>query len=160
PRPVAAARLRRCPRVRNGRRVTPRTSIAVAPASPEERGRLDGSCVYGSRACSCKRRSCGLVDEAMALTTKTRVELQPIQEGDGRKVADFLNRHLNGNVSADAWARALDVPWTVAQPNAGFMLTAGDEVVGANIAFYSERVIDGRAERFCNLGAWCVLDDH
>ncbi len=96
----------------------------------------------------------------MALTTKTRVELQPIQEGDVRRVADFLNRHLNGNVSADAWARALDVPWTVERPNAGFMLTAGDEVVGANIALYSERVIDGRTERFCNLGAWCVLDDH
>jgi hypothetical protein len=40
------------------------------------------------------------------------------------------------------------------------MLIAGDEVVGANIAFYSERVIDSRTERFCNLGAWCVAEEH
>ena len=33
-------------------------------------------------------------------------------------------------------------------------------VVGAHLAFYSERTIDGRSERFCNLGAWCVLPDH
>ena len=96
----------------------------------------------------------------MALTTKTRVELHPIEEDDVGRVADFLHRQLNENVSSDAWARALDVSWTAERPNAGFMLTARDEVVGANIAFYSERVIDGRTERFCNLGAWCVLDDY
>ena len=33
-------------------------------------------------------------------------------------------------------------------------------IVGAHLAFYSERVIDGRLERFCNLGAWCVLPEH
>ena len=40
------------------------------------------------------------------------------------------------------------------------MLLDGDAVVGAHLAFYSERTIDGRTERFCNLGAWCVLPDH
>ena len=28
------------------------------------------------------------------------------------------------------------------------------------LAFYSERVIDGRHERFCNLGAWCVSPEY
>ena len=37
------------------------------------------------------------------------------------------------------------------------MLLDGDAVVGVQLAFYSERTIDGRRERFCNLGAWCVL---
>ena len=40
------------------------------------------------------------------------------------------------------------------------MLLDGDEVVGAQLAFYSERSIDGRRERFCNLGAWCVLPEY
>jgi hypothetical protein len=66
-------------------------------------------------------------------------------------------------------------------PNHGFMLvddgatvserarTAADHdggeranqigIVGAYLAFYSERLIDGRPERFCNLGAWCVLPE-
>ncbi|TRW43705.1 hypothetical protein FJ693_16620 [Georgenia yuyongxinii] len=34
------------------------------------------------------------------------------------------------------------------------------QVVGAYLAFYSEREIDGRTERFCNLAAWCVLEGH
>jgi hypothetical protein len=40
------------------------------------------------------------------------------------------------------------------------MLLAGDTVAGVNIAFYSERTIGERVERVCNLGAWCVLEDH
>ncbi len=40
------------------------------------------------------------------------------------------------------------------------MLLAGEKVVGAHLAFYSERTIDGRTERFCNLGAWCVLEQY
>ena len=45
-------------------------------------------------------------------------------------------------------------------PNAGFMLLDGETVVGAHLAFYSDRVIDGRVEQFCNLGAWCVLPEY
>ena len=33
-------------------------------------------------------------------------------------------------------------------------------MVGAYLAYYSERQVDGRPEQFCNLGAWCVLDGH
>ena len=40
------------------------------------------------------------------------------------------------------------------------MLVDGETVVGVQLAFYAERLIDGRPERFCNLGAWCVLPDY
>jgi hypothetical protein len=43
-------------------------------------------------------------------------------------------------------------------PNHGLMLTEDGEVVGANLAFYSEREINGRQKRFCNLGALCVVE--
>jgi hypothetical protein len=36
------------------------------------------------------------------------------------------------------------------------MLLDDDRVVGAHLAFYSERTVGGETERFCNLGAWCV----
>ena len=80
-------------------------------------------------------------------------------------MAAFLHEHLNQRVSAQAWARAVRVPWRVDAPNHGFMLVDGDEpdgarLVGAYLAFYSTRVIDGQTERFCNLGAWCVLPEH
>jgi hypothetical protein len=85
------------------------------------------------------------------------VRMQPITEADAGRVGEFLHEHLNPRVSAEHWARSIDVPWNVERPNAGFMLLDGDDVVGAHLAFYSERIIDGRPERFCNLGAWCVL---
>lgn len=47
-------------------------------------------------------------------------------------------------------------PWSSAQPNHGFMLREAGRVVGAHLAIYSERRVDGRDERICNLAAWCV----
>jgi hypothetical protein len=98
----------------------------------------------------------------MALTTSTasRVELHPITTVDLGRVGAFLTEYLNGRVPPQAWARALEVPWRVERADAGFMLVAGGEVVGVQLAFYSERTVDGRTERFCNLGAWCVREDH
>jgi hypothetical protein len=40
------------------------------------------------------------------------------------------------------------------------MLVDDGEVVGAYFAYYSERTIDGRNERFCNLGPWSVLPQY
>jgi hypothetical protein len=37
------------------------------------------------------------------------------------------------------------------------MLRDGRRVVGTLLALYSERLVAGRVERFCNLGSWCVL---
>jgi hypothetical protein len=97
---------------------------------------------------------------AVTAPKKSAVEVRPIGPDDVRAVAEFLHAHLNERVRAEAWARAVDVPWPVERPNAGFMLLADGAVVGAHLAFYSERTIDGRRERFCNLGAWCVLPEH
>lgn len=91
------------------------------------------------------------------------VRVAPIVSSDLRRVAEFLHAHLNRRVSVDAWARSVDVPWTVDAPNHGFMLIDDkhdNAMVGVYLAFYSEREIDGRPERFCNLGAWCVLPDY
>jgi hypothetical protein len=97
---------------------------------------------------------------AVRTETRTAITVRPIEPDDVPAVAEFLHANLNERVTADAWAHALDVPWDAVQPNAGFMLLAGEDVVGAHLAFYSERTIDGRRERFCNLGAWCVLPEH
>jgi hypothetical protein len=98
----------------------------------------------------------------MAVTSaaRTRVEMRPIGPADVAAVAEFLHANLSERVPVAAWARAVDVHWDVDRPNAGFMLLDGEAVVGAHLAFYSERTIAGRREQFCNLGAWCVLPDH
>ena len=88
------------------------------------------------------------------------IRVIPIADADVAPVAEFLHAELNSNVSARAWARAMNVPWKVDAPNHGFALVGDGRVVGAYLALYSERTIDGRAERFCNLGAWCVAPEY
>ncbi len=88
------------------------------------------------------------------------VTVAPITTDDARRVAAFLHAHMDERVSADHWTRALDPPWAVDRPNAGFMLLDGEAVVGVQLAFYADRIVDGRSESFCNLGAWCVLPDY
>ncbi len=85
------------------------------------------------------------------------VDVAPIVLADVGQVAEFLHLNLNSRVSAAVWRDAMTRRWVDA-PNFGFMLRVGDEVVGAYLAFYSGRLIEGRVEKICNLGAWCVLD--
>jgi hypothetical protein len=89
------------------------------------------------------------------------VKVAPITLADAGRVGEFLHAQLNPRVTAEAWADSLHVPWRVEQPNGGYMLLddAG-AIVGAHLAFYSDREIGGRRERFCNLGAFCVLEQH
>ena len=88
------------------------------------------------------------------------VGLAPITAADVPEVARFMQTELNPRVDATQWAGALDVPWVAHAPNHGFLLRDEGKVVGAYLAYYSERTIEGRTEPFCNLGAWCVLESH
>jgi len=95
------------------------------------------------------------------------VVVRAMGDADLPAVGRFLSETLNPRVSAAAWAAALRVPWKVDAPNFGYVLVdterpapdgAAETVVGAHLAFYSEREVDGRRERICNLGAWCVAE--
>src|SRR5215211_7378291 len=88
------------------------------------------------------------------------IKLGPIRGAEIERVAAFLHAHLNSRVSAVGWAAAMQPPWSNIWPNHGFFLEHQGEVVGAYLAFYSDRMIDGHLERFCNLGAWCVLGQY
>lgn len=104
--------------------------------------------------------ACEAGGEAVAVTVATGVRLRPIAMADLPRVGAFLEAHLTARVPAARWVRAFDVPWAAGDPNCGFMLHDGDDVVGVHLAFYSTRHVDGVEHRFCNLGAWCVLPEH
>jgi hypothetical protein len=86
------------------------------------------------------------------------VEVAPITDADVAAVADFLHANLNDRVPWELASSA--VPWKVEAPNHGFMLRDGQRVVGTLLALYSQRLVAGRMERFCNLTSWCVLPDY
>lgn len=90
---------------------------------------------------------------------KRTAEVDPITDTDVPAVADFLHAHLNNRVPQSIWATGMLAPWRVDAPNYGFMLRDGQRIVGVHLAFYSERIIAGRKERFCNLAGFCVLPE-
>ena len=94
------------------------------------------------------------------VTDSAKVELRPILEDDLDDTATFLHAELNPRVSVAAWRSLLMPPWTVDPPNRGFQLCLGDRIVGVYAAVYSDREIGGETFRFCNLAAFCVLDEH
>lgn len=84
------------------------------------------------------------------------VELHPITRADLPAVAQFLHDELDPRVPVDRWASEIVPTWIAEQPNHGFLLRCDGAVVGAHLALYSEREIDGVPQRFCNLAGWCV----
>ena len=88
------------------------------------------------------------------------VEVKPITDADIRSVAEFLHRERPLGSIRGGLARVMTPPWDVEQPNHGYLLRENGRVVGAYLALYSERVIDGRPRRICNLGVWCVAGEH
>jgi hypothetical protein len=88
------------------------------------------------------------------------VEVRPIRGEDADAVAGFLHDQLNARVALEAWEAILAPPWTAEAPNHGFQLVVNSTIVGAYVAVYSEREIDGVQRRFCNLAAFCVRDDY
>lgn len=89
-----------------------------------------------------------------------KAALAPITADDLPAVSSFLHEQLNPRVQELEWTQALRVPWDVPQPNHGFLLAEGDQVVGTYLAYYSERAVGAEKLQICNLGAWCVLDSH
>ena len=90
--------------------------------------------------------------------TRLTAEASPITDEDVAAVAEFLRTNLNDRVP---WTLACaTVPWKIDAPNHGFMLRDGNQVVGVLLALYSERLVAGRRERFCNMGSWCVGPDY
>lgn len=94
------------------------------------------------------------------IMTRERADVRPIANEDIQAVAGFLHDRLNPRVSRASWGALLAPPWSVTAPNHGFQLIAGGGIVGAYLAVYSERDVDGEQRRFCNLAAFCVLEEY
>lgn len=88
------------------------------------------------------------------------VAVQPISAADVRAVSEFLHQHLNARVPAAAWSQLFAPPWKSDAPNRGFQLLVDGVLVGVYAAVYSERDVDGATVPFCNLAAFCVLEEH
>lgn len=85
-----------------------------------------------------------------------RVEVAPITDADLDAVGGYLHDNLNNLIPVPTWPGVMTGQWATKAPNHGFMLRDGERVVGAYVAYYSERLLAGRRERICNLASWSV----
>lgn len=88
------------------------------------------------------------------------VEVRPIRNEDADAASRFLRDHLNSRITLAAWGAILAPPWGTEAPNHGFQLVEGSTLVGVYVAVYSQRDINGELRTFCNLAAFCVLEDY
>ena len=84
--------------------------------------------------------------------------IEAVTDASLPEFAEFLHQHLQSSRSAEQWAQGLRVQWCADQPNYGFVVRNEGKIVGGIGAYYADRVIDGKPERFCNITSWCVLD--
>lgn len=84
--------------------------------------------------------------------------IEPIQDSDLLSFCQFLTEHLSSERTAEQWASAFQQNWGVEKPNNGFLLRDDGNIVGGIGAIYSERIIRGQPECFCNITSWCVLE--
>ena len=74
-----------------------------------------------------------------------------------------FSQHIADNSaygSGEAVTRVYQYPWLEEKPNYGFALLHDGEIVGTFGCIYSERLIDGQVERFCNTADWYVDEEH
>jgi hypothetical protein len=88
------------------------------------------------------------------------MKVTPIQPEHLAEVGQFLHDHLNRRFTPERWISSLTHPWSERRPNLGMQLRDGDRLVGVFCAIYSDQVIDGKVEHFCNPHSWCVLESH
>lgn len=88
------------------------------------------------------------------------VVLRPIRVEDTSAVAAFLHSELNSRIPAERWSALFRPPWAADAPNHGFLLETAAGIVGVYAAVYSERVLNDKEVRVCNLAAFCVVEEH
>ena len=88
------------------------------------------------------------------------MKISPIQPEHLAEVGQFLHDNLNRRFSTERWISSLTHPWAKISPNHGMQLRDGDRLAGVFCAIYSDQIIQGRLEHFCNPHSWCVLDTH
>lgn len=88
------------------------------------------------------------------------MKIVPIREEHLSEVGQFLHERLNFRFTPQRWISSVTHRWAENAPNYGMQLRDGERLVGVFCATYSDQVIGGRVERFCNPHSWCVLPDH
>jgi hypothetical protein len=88
------------------------------------------------------------------------IAVLPISDIDLPAATLFMREHLNPAIPHETWMAAFRRGWLPDKPNNGFMLQDDGRIVGVLGAIYSEQLIGGVLELFCNITSIIVLPEY
>jgi hypothetical protein len=89
------------------------------------------------------------------------IEVRPAGPEMFEAVYPLLTEFPGQTIPKELWRRMLfDQPWPVEEPQRGYVLFDGSDLVGFYGTMFSRRRIGGRTIRFCNLSSWIVKESH
>ena len=62
-------------------------------------------------------------------------------------------------ISKDKWKKIFVSPWETTEDFCGYLLLKDGEVVGYLGLIFSQRILNGQIEKFCNMTSWVVNED-
>jgi GNAT superfamily N-acetyltransferase len=93
--------------------------------------------------------------------TAQAVSVRPVRPADVEAIVDLVQgKEFTLGQPRDALRLVFDHPWSPDRPHAGFVMTAGDRIVGVYGVIFSTRLVDGRAHRFANHTTWYVEPEY
>ena len=79
---------------------------------------------------------------------------RPAVEGDVDAIIQLLDVGFESPWCRDTWRALFEYPMVKRSPNLGFVLESHGEIVGFLGAIYSQRIVSGQVQRFCNMSSW------
>jgi len=78
---------------------------------------------------------------------------------DFEQVYPLLHGFGDSPIAKDDWKKIFVTPWKTTEDFCGYVLLRDDEVKGYLGLVFSERLLNNRAEKFCNMTSWIVAPD-
>jgi acetoacetyl-CoA synthetase len=95
------------------------------------------------------------------LASPPKYRIREVVAGDIDFLCDFLHSGFGGSrITAEAWRALFDYTWRPAGSSLGYVMTAGNEIVGFIGTVCAQREIRGKTGIVCNRTSWYVRPEH
>ena len=85
--------------------------------------------------------------------------IRPAVREDFDRVYPLLQGFGGPPLSKDTWQKIFVIPWQTTEDFCGYLLLKNDKVEGYLGLLFSQRILNGQIEKFCNMTSWVVNEN-
>ncbi len=89
-----------------------------------------------------------------------KIKVEKVTADDFEQVYPLFKGFNNPDISRDEWKNLFTHQWNNKENYLGYKLVDGNQAVGFVGYIFSERMIRGRLEKFCNISSWIVKKEY